>query len=477
MSTPMVVVGAGAAGLSVALSAAPRPVILLARGRHPLDCASALAQGGIAAAVGADDHPRLHARDTRIAGNGSNRRSAVRVLTRRAAEAIRWLQGLGLSFDHADDALALGLEGGHSRHRIVHAGGDASGRRLVEALAAAALRAAHIDWRAGCELEALALRGGRIGAVRYRDQDGNAQELACDDLVLACGGTAGLFAISTHPAGSDGSGLALALAAGACGRDLHSLQFHPTALATAALADGRHALVTEALRGAGAVLVDRDGRRFMRHLHPLGELAPRDRVARAVEAEWTAGRGAFLDATRLELDWNEAFPSVLGLCRQQGLDPRTTALPVRAAAHYQMGGIAVDLDGRSSLPGLSAVGEVACTGVHGGNRLASNSLLEALVFGRRVGQRLARSARRGRGGPARWVSLGEGAGGEALQALRRLASDALGPLRRFERVRAARLQTHADTPLGQCWQGRLLDALLASALARPRSHGAHHWSD
>lgn len=477
MKTPLVVVGAGAAGLSVALSAAPRPVILLARGRHPLECASALAQGGIAAALAANDHPRLHARDTRIAGSGSNRRSAVRLLTRRAAEAIHWLQGLGLPFDHAGDALALGLEGGHSRHRIAHAGGDASGRRLVETLAAAAMRAAHIDWRAGCELEALALRSGRIGAIRYRDRHGSAQELACDELVLACGGAAGLFAISTHPASSDGSGLALALAAGAHVRDLHSLQFHPTALATAPLTDGRHALVTEALRGAGAVLTDRDGRRFMLGLHPLAELAPRDRVARAVEAEWAAERRAFLDATRLELDWTLAFPSVLDLCQQQGLDPRTTALPVRAAAHYQMGGVAVDLDGRSSLPGLSAVGEVACTGVHGGNRLASNSLLEALVFGRRVGRRLARSARHDAGGPARWTCLGEDASESTLQTLRRLASEALGPLRRIERVRAARRQTQAGAPLGQCWQGQLLDALLASALARPRSHGAHHWSD
>lgn len=472
---PITVVGAGIAGLCTALAAAPRRVRLLCRHRDPLACASSLAQGGIAAAVGAGDSPQAHAEDTLIAGAHRNDAAAVRWLTAGAAASIDWLAGHGVVFDAEHGVWRLSREGGHSRPRVLHIGGDASGRGLIQALTQAAAQAQHIDCQRGCELTALALdRWQRLAALRWRDADGALQEAATAELVLATGSLVGGMAISTHPRSSDGAGLALAMACGALTRDLHYIQFHPTAWAGPALADGRRPLITEALRGAGAELRDGHGQRFMPALHPLAELAPRDLCARAVQQARLHSGSVWLHAEQLDLDWPARFPGVLAGCLAAGIDPRRQPIPVAEAAHYQIGGIHCDLDGRSSVEGLSVVGELASSGVHGGNRLASNSLLEAVSGGRRLGARLRSSQSRPRP-PRRWQRLPDGLPAAALERLRELNQQVLGPSRRRDLLHAAVATLRLDPELAGRWQSALWQQLMASALADRTSCGAHFW--
>ncbi|WP_372018082.1 L-aspartate oxidase [Pseudoxanthomonas sp. 10H] len=475
--TPLVVVGSGVAGLSVALAAAPRPVLLLARGADGAGSASALAQGGIAAAVGAGDSASAHARDTMTAGSGHNDAAAVRYLATQAPRAIARLQAMGLDFDLDGGRLRLGREGGHRADRIVHAGGDASGARLVDALARAVRQAGHVEVRGGASVDALLLRGCGVAGVRVRDARGEASLVEAANVVLATGGIGALFAASTNPAGADGSGLALGLAAGAGGRDLEFMQFHPTALAVPAAPGGAALpLVTEALRGAGARLLDDDGRPLMAGLHPLGDLAPRDLVARRVWQVIRQGGRAWLDATHLGDAWPLRFPTVHGACRAHGIDPAVQPIPVTPAAHFHMGGLATDRDGCTGVRGLHAVGEVACNGVHGANRLASNSLLEGLVYGHRLGRRMAVCAlgRAGRGAYA-WAGHGEPAGAQALARLGTLLWTAFGPVRDAGGLRAARVRLDEEAG-AYGWQGRLATRLVEAALAREASLGAH-WRD
>src|SRR5690606_9097920 len=266
-----------------------------------------------------------------------------------------------------------------------------SGAVLLRTLQQAARAAAHIELHEGRQAEALLLRGGAVAGLRLRDARGVTTTLEADAVVLATGGLGALFAASTNPAGADGNGLALGLAAGAAARDLEFMQFHPTALAVPGSARGGQPLplVTEALRGAGARLCNHRGDPLMAGLHPLADLAPRDLVARRVWRERQRQGGAWLDATALGAAWPVRFPTVYAACRAHGIDPAWQPIPVTPAAHFHMGGLATDRDGRTTVPGLYAVGEVACNRVHGANRLASNSLLEGLVFGRRLGRRLA----------------------------------------------------------------------------------------
>ena len=285
---PIIVVGGGVAGLVTALAAAPVPVRLLCRAHDGSGSASALAQGGIAAAIDRTDSPAAHARDTLLAGANHNDVAMVQWLTREAPAAIAWLQAQGVAFDRdADGRLQLGREGGHSTARIVHAGGDASGAALIHALRAKVQAAAHIQWRGGVDVDALMLRDGRVAGVRTRDESGRHGRIDAAEVVLATGGIGALFARTSNPLGADGAGLALGLAAGAQPRDLEFVQFHPTALDV----PRGHCLplVTEALRGAGARLRDDEGRLLMAGMHPLGDLAPRDVVARRV---WQIQRGA-----------------------------------------------------------------------------------------------------------------------------------------------------------------------------------------
>ena len=351
----LLVVGSGVAGLFAALCAASEADVLLISKGPLLASTSSLAQGGIAAAVGEDDSPVLHAADTVRAGRGICRPSAVAALTGEAPARIRDLVELGVEFD--DD---LGLEGGHERRRVVHAGGAATGDRVARSLAERALSHPRIRIAEGERLLALDTIDGRcVGAIT------DSRRIAARTTLLATGGAAALWERTTNPRGATGEGMTAAYRAGAALADLEFVQFHPTTLVDSSV------LLSEALRGEGAVLLDEWGRRF------TDELGPRDVVARDIAARGTA----LLDLRAIDRD---RFPTLMDTLEESGYDPATVPIPVAPAAHYTVGGIVTDLDGRSEVPGLYAAGECAATGVHGANRLASNSLLECLVFGRRA---------------------------------------------------------------------------------------------
>jgi L-aspartate oxidase len=351
----LVVVGGGVAGLFAALCAAAEgDVVVLTKGPL-LSSTSLLAQGGIAAAIGDDDDPALHAEDTLRTGRGLCRRSAVEVLTDEAPARIRDLVELGVEFDEG-----LGLEGGHSRRRVVHAGGAATGDRVARKLAERVLAHPRIRVSEGERMVAIWRDDERcVGVVTDH------RTVAARATLLSTGGSAGLWERTTNPAGAVGEGMAAAFRAGAALADLEFVQFHPTTLVDASL------LLSEALRGEGALLLDEEGNRF------TDELAPRDVVAREIAARGTV----LLDLRPID---RGRFPSLMGSLLEEGYDPSQTPIPVAPAAHYTVGGVLTDLDGRSELAGLYAAGECAATGVHGANRLASNSLLECLVFGRRA---------------------------------------------------------------------------------------------
>lgn len=473
-AAPIIVVGGGIAGLATALAAAPAPVLLLARSAGGQGAASSLAQGGIAAALAPGDSPAAHAHDTCVAGSHHNDVAMVDVLTGGAQDAIHWLQQLGVAFDR-DEAgtLQLGREGGHDRPRIVHAGGDATGAVVMAALVAAARNAPHIERRIGVDVDGLMLRNGRVCGVCVTHADGSQSAFEGRAVVLATGGIGGVFAHTSNPVDADGSGLALAIAAGADTRDLEFVQFHPTALSVPDL----HSLplVTEALRGAGAILLDARGNPFMAGVHPLADLAPRDIVARHVWAACEEG-GAWLDARMVGDAFPRSFPTVLASCLAHGIDPRETLIPVTPAAHFHMGGVHTDVDGATSLPGLFAVGEVACNGVHGANRLASNSLLEGLVFGRRLGMHLSATDVPAAGGRSfKFLHRGPGLDAPQLTRLRHLMTQAMGPLRTGALLQVALRDCDALARVG--WQGALARALVGAALRRQHSLGAHFRDD
>ena len=379
-----VVVGGGLAGMMAALELRPLRVALVSYRSLGEWTSSAWAQGGIAAAVGDDDSPALHAADTVAAGAGLVEKRVAARLAFDGPHAIERIASLGVRFDRdAQEHYALGREGAHSRRRILRAGGDATGAELVRAIAAAVRTSPTIELLENAIALDVALdRDGHVCGLLLRHQSGEVIGVRASAVVLATGGLGGLYRFTTNPTSSRGSGIALAARAGARLADLEFVQFHPTALD---VPSDPLPLVTEALRGEGAVLVDETGARLMEGIHPLGDLAPRDVVARRVFAIRSAGGRAYLDATQaVGTDFGEHFPTVFAACSRFGIDPRVERIPVVAAAHYHMGGIAVDLAGRTSVPGLYACGEVAATGVHGANRLASNSLLESVVYPERI---------------------------------------------------------------------------------------------
>jgi L-aspartate oxidase len=396
-TTDVVVVGTGAAGLMAALTLADagRAVTVVTKGDLG-DGSTRWAQGGLAAVLGADDDAELHVQDTLVAGAGLCDEPAVRALVSEAPKAVGLLLELGARLDlDADGRPALTREGGHSRDRIVHAGGDASGAEVTRTLADA-LRERGVEVREHtAALDALRSATGQVVGLRVAriDEEGglvDAGDLRARAVVLATGGYGHVFSATTNPAGATGDGLALAVRAGAEVADAEMVQFHPTVLWQGPGAAGQQVLISEAVRGEGAVLVDAEGRRIMPGVHPLADLAPRDVVASAIAAHRRDSGPVFLDATGLGAEFLERrFPGIVAACRAAGFDPVTTPLPVAPAAHYVCGGVLADLDGRTGVPGLHAVGEVACTGVQGANRLASNSVTEGLVAARRCATLLA----------------------------------------------------------------------------------------
>ncbi|MFM9136139.1 MAG: L-aspartate oxidase [bacterium] len=394
-----IVIGSGVAGLTTALHArlTGRRVLLVTKGRVE-EGSTQWAQGGIAAALADDDSPRDHLHDTLVAGAGLCDVDAVRTLVTEGPQAVWDLIEVGAAFDRdASGALSLTREGGHLRSRIAHAGGDATGAEISRALVAAVALDPGIELIEG----ALALdllrddegsaQGVTLHVMGQGQRDGVGAALA-PSVILAAGGFGQVFAQTTNPPVATGDGAALGLRAGAEVADMEFVQFHPTVLWLGPRARGQQPLVSEAVRGEGALLVDGAGERFMLDVHPLAELAPRDIVSRATlrRMHETGAAHVWLDARAFGARlWEERFPTILASCRSHGIDPVTELIPVSPASHYVSGGIRTDLDGRSSIPGLFACGEAACTGVHGANRLASNSLLEGLVFAARIGRVLA----------------------------------------------------------------------------------------
>lgn len=479
----VLVIGSGAAGLSVALGLGSRRVTLLTDGRLGHG-ATLHAQGGIAAAVGSDDTGRLHAADTLAVGGGLSDPRVVQLLTAEGPACLQRLLERGARFERTlGGRLATGQEPGHRRRRIVHAGGAATGRELVRVLTGAVRAAPWVRVVERVSVRHLAVDDhGRVCGAWGRDAAGRGVSCLAGAVVLATGGIGGLFHRTTNPPQVVGRGLALAARAGASLTDLEFVQFHPTAL------DVHSAplpLLSEILRGEGAVIVDQDGERFLFDAHPDGELAPRDVVARAVWHHRVRGHDVLLDLRPVRR-LTERFPTIAGACRRHGIDPTDRPVPVTPAAHYHMGGVAVDEHGRSSVPGLWACGEVACTGVHGANRLASNSLLEALVFGTRVAHDLtAAGLRRPAGDRSPAPDLLSAAtaattDAEAAARLRRLMWEQVGVVRDETGLaeasgRLQRLAARCGPSL--CDQVTVARMVVAAACARRESRGAHHRAD
>lgn len=382
----VVVVGSGIAGLIVALESSKRHRVTLVTKSRLSESNTRYAQGGIAAAMFDDDSVAEHVADTLRAGAGLCRLSAVEVLCSEGPARIRDLIRLGVGFDRDGDSLARGMEGAHSRARVLHAGGDATGLAIETALVRA-VRSANIHVLEHTFALDLILDGGTVRGLIIQDENAKRQNLEADAVILASGGAGQLYKHTTNPTVATGDGVAMAIRAGAQIADVEFYQFHPTALAVPG-----NFLISEAVRGDGAVLLNRDGQRFMQTVDPRAELAPRDVVARGIAQQMSRQGGApvLLDATALGRDFlARRFPTIDAACRSHGLDWSSEPVPVTPAAHYWMGGVCTDTWGRTSVPGLFAVGEVACTGVHGANRLASNSLLESLVFAWRCAELLS----------------------------------------------------------------------------------------
>jgi L-aspartate oxidase len=467
-----IIIGGGLAGLMTALHLAPEPVIVLAKAPLGSAAATGWAQGGIAMALRPDDSPALHARDTMASGDGLCDPHAVNAIIFAARVAVEQLIQHGAMFDRTvDGGLALGLEAAHSRRRIVHARGDGTGREILRALRAAVRRTSSIKVLEGVDARRLLIHDGRLAGVLALAPSGPLL-LPSSRVIIATGGVGGLYRATTNPLGAVGQGLALAALAGAALIDLEFVQFHPTALDAGI---DPMPLVSEAVRGEGAVLVDDAGERFMAG-EGRAELEPRDVVARAVWGRLAGGHRVFLD-TRAALGARFAarFPVITAACQAAGIDPATTPIPVRPAAHYHMGGITVDDAGRTSIEGLWACGEAAATGLHGANRLASNSLLEAAVCARRVAESVACTpAQQGTKMPPAAVPLASDAG-----PVREIMSRHVGVVRNRHGLRAAIAALHpAAFGTGAAADAAAVGLLIATAaLLREESRGSHFRTD
>ncbi|MFG2330243.1 L-aspartate oxidase [Streptomyces sp. NPDC048604] len=503
----VVVVGSGVAGLTAALRCTAAGLRTVVVTKANLDDGSTRwAQGGIAAALGEGDTPEQHLDDTLVAGAGLCDEQAVRALVTEGPDAVRRLMATGADFDRAaDGTIALTREGGHHRRRIAHAGGDATGAEISRALVEAIRERGVRTVEHALVLDLLTDAEGRTAGVTLHvmgeGQHDGVGAVHAPAVVLATGGMGQVFSATTNPAVSTGDGVALALRAGAELSDLEFVQFHPTVLFLGADSQGQQPLVSEAVRGEGAHLVDADGVRFMLGQHELAELAPRDIVAKAIMRRMQE-QGAlhmYLDGRHFGAEmWARRFPTILAACRAHGIDPVTEPIPVAPAAHYASGGVRTDLRGRTTVPGLYACGEVACTGVHGANRLASNSLLEGLVFAERIADDIAAHAPYGEGAPvvAPHCPHVMPAVDPARRAeIQRIMSTYAGVLRSAESLRTAagELETlgidatmaflgeKPAVPGTESWEtANLLEvsrALVAVALEREETRGCHWRED
>ena len=480
MTSSVLIVGGGLAGLFTALKLAPRPVTILAAAPLGAGASSAWAQGGIAAALAEGDTPEDHTRDTVTAGAGLVDEAMALGMAQEAGDRIRDLLSYGVPFDKdLEGRLIQSREAAHSARRIVRVRGDRAGAAIMAALIEAVRKTPSITVQDSFSAEDLIVSDNRVKGVVARDNQGISHAFYASEIVLATGGIGHLYSMTTNPVESSGIGLAMAASAGAMIADAEFVQFHPTAMAI-----GRDPapLATEALRGEGATLINKADKRFMVALHKDAELAPRDIVARGVFAELMAGRGAYLDCrTAIGARFPEAFPTVFEACKAAGIDPVTTVIPVAPAEHYHMGGVLTDARGRTSLAGLWAVGEVASTGVHGANRLASNSLLEAIVFAARIAEALPQNV--APVSPANKINLHPETGLDIdqLGVLRETMTDHVGVIR--DRVgletalwTLADIETSSPSPRLRAMARAALFVTVA-AHRRLESRGGHFRSD
>jgi L-aspartate oxidase len=482
--TRYLVIGSGVAGLHTAWRAADRGEVVVLTKRSLFDSSTSYAQGGIAAAIGAGDSPELHWRDTLAAGAALCDADAVRVLVEEGPARVRELYRAGADFDvKADGKFKLGKEAAHSRRRIVHAHGDQTGAEVARTLAERVRENPRITVIEKARVLDLIVQDGVVYGVRA-SVAGKAVDIIADATVLATGGCGQVYRYTTNPEVATGDGYAIAHRAGARLADMEFVQFHPTALDTP---ENPLALISEAVRGDGAILVNADGKRFMTERHRLAELAPRDVVAREIFRERAATGAVFLDARKIG-DFDTRFPGIFALCKARGIDPRTDLIPVTPAAHYMMGGVVVDLQGRSTLARLYACGEVSRTGVHGANRLASNSLLEGLVFAERVARDLTTVEPLGGTVPeiASWSVpqlLDRGAAQVAAGRIREIMWEDAGIARTAKGLRTAVAQLTdigQRLPEGATEEANMVDTALliaGAALLRKESRGGHYRSD
>jgi L-aspartate oxidase len=493
--TDFIIIGAGIAGLRAAIELANAGRVVVLAKREVKDSATQLAQGGIATALSDEDEISLHLQDTLNAGDGLCNSEAARVLVEEAPERIEELIEWGTQFDREGTKLTFGREGAHSRNRILHAHGDSTGREILRALVGKAKTLKHVSV---CEFEFttdLCIEDGRVCGLDVINSSGETGHIAASSVLLASGGMGQLYRNTTNPSVATGDGVAMAFRAGAEVSDMEFIQFHPTALY---LKNAPRFLLSEALCGEGAYLRNLEMHRFMPKYHPMGELALRDVVARAIvhELEVSPAKDpvVYLDLTHLKSSHVKAhFPRIYSTCLQYNIDITTDLIPIRPAAHYAMGGVRTNLEGRASLPALYAAGEAAATGVHGANRLASNSLLEGLVFGARAGRKMRDELRRGpakaRIKPREAYSNGPVDAGleELVREMQELMWDKVGIVRDGARLkhaishleqlapRVARPKTRRSYEASNIHTAALLVA--RSALAREESRGAHYRTD
>jgi len=474
----VLVVGAGLAGLFMALKLAPRPVYVLTSMRQGEGSSSAWAQGGIASAIGAGDTATDHARDTINAGDGLVDERVATILATEGPDRVHDLMKYGVKFDTDPRGdLVLSLEAAHGRARVARVKGDLAGKAIIETMVDRAREADHITPLLGWRAETLLSdgKGGIAGAMARKD-DGSLMAVNADLTVLTTGGVGGLFKVTTNPKTSRGDAIGMAAVHGAVIRDPEFVQFHPTAID---IDRDPNPLATEALRGDGAILVTADGKRFMDVYHPDGELAPRDDVSRAVFAQIQKGDMPFLDCRKaVGAHFPHEFPTVFASCMSANIDPRTDLIPIAPAVHYHMGGINTDDCGRTNLPGLWAVGECAATGIHGANRLASNSLLEAIVFGNRAAHAINSDSHEGRRaeyiGSQPWLAMTT----DVSETLRRGMTEHCGVRRNANGLNIL-LAVIAELTEQVGEANPLITArlIVAAALAREESRGGHFRDD